>query len=589
MPGRRATPWIIATLSGMVLLPQLGAAPLWDEDEPLNAACSLAMHAGGDWLVPTFNGRLRIEKPALVNWLQLGGFALAGVNEGGARLGSALLTIGTCLLTWDIARRLFDPTAAAWSGIVMATFLWTGIAGRAATPDAALGFFTTLALAAFVRGMTLPGGTAGQVPPGAAVAAGAAAGAAVLAKGPVGLCLPLAAFWLFSLADFGPGPSPEDQALPGRRAPGLGARLLRAWRDARLAVIGLAALAVAAPWYAAVTVATEGEWLRGFLLVHNLGRLSAPMEGHSGSPLFYYPAVLLIGSFPWSSGWIPAARHAWTTARGTGREARGSRLLAAWIAAWVVPFSLAATKLPGYVWPAYPALACLTGLFLADWIRRTDAAADRWMRLAWLALGASGLILAAGLGIAAARFAPESRWLALLGIVPLGGAVAAWIAHSRAGRGRAAAVWAVTAAATIGCLVTVVPTVAGGGGVRRLIASASARNAGSLVLYNAPPSAVFYAGRLTERARVPEARSPDALAALLAEDRAALVMVDARFATEVETVLPPEYRLLDSALVQPAGRRVLLLGPDPGAGPPVLAARAERCRPPSGPASASPR
>ena len=56
------------------------------------------MLTSGDWVVPTFNGRLRVEKPALVNWLHLAGFAVAGANETGARLGSAVLTIGTCLL-----------------------------------------------------------------------------------------------------------------------------------------------------------------------------------------------------------------------------------------------------------------------------------------------------------------------------------------------------------------------------------------------------------------------------------------------------------------------------------------------------------
>ena len=76
---------VIAVTAALVLLPNLGGPQLWDDDEPKNAACSLAMHKTGDWVVPTFNGRLRVEKPALVNWLQLAGFAVAGVNETGAR------------------------------------------------------------------------------------------------------------------------------------------------------------------------------------------------------------------------------------------------------------------------------------------------------------------------------------------------------------------------------------------------------------------------------------------------------------------------------------------------------------------------
>ena len=36
---------LVAAFAALVLLPNLGVPPLWDDDEPRNAACSLAMHA----------------------------------------------------------------------------------------------------------------------------------------------------------------------------------------------------------------------------------------------------------------------------------------------------------------------------------------------------------------------------------------------------------------------------------------------------------------------------------------------------------------------------------------------------------------
>jgi 4-amino-4-deoxy-L-arabinose transferase-like glycosyltransferase len=187
-----------ALVAALVLLPNLGGSPLWDDDEPRNAACSLAMHASGDWVVPTFNGRLRVEKPVLVNWLHLAGFAVAGVNETGARLASALLTIGSCLLTGLIAGAIFRPDVGLWSGLVMATCLWTGVSGRAATPDAPLAFCTTLALWLFVRAARVPEGDGsgwrnGPVRMSAlnAAAVGVACGLGVMTKGPVGLVVPL--------------------------------------------------------------------------------------------------------------------------------------------------------------------------------------------------------------------------------------------------------------------------------------------------------------------------------------------------------------------------------------------------------------
>ncbi len=190
---------LVAGVAALVLLVNLGGAALHDEDEPRNAACSAAMLDRGDWVVPMFNGRLRTEKPALVNWLQMAGFAIAGRNETGARLGGAILSIGTCLLTWQIGRHLHGPAVGLVAGLAMASCVWTAVGGRAATPDAPLVFFTTLAWRLFVGSCgSAPGGVVSEISPlispRRGLAIGAACGAALLAKGPVGLVLPLVTF-----------------------------------------------------------------------------------------------------------------------------------------------------------------------------------------------------------------------------------------------------------------------------------------------------------------------------------------------------------------------------------------------------------
>ena len=340
----------VAIVAALVLLPNLGGPPLWDDDEPRNAACSLAMHRTGDWVVPTFNGRLRVEKPVLVNWLHLAGFAVAGVNETGVRLASALLTIGTCLLTLHISQALFRPEVGLWAGLAMATCLWTGVSGRAATPDAPLVFCTTLALWLFVRGARIPtaDGTgwrngAVHLPVGAAVGVGVACGLAVLAKGPVGLMLPLV-----GLSGFCWWQAAVDPGREGGRLAQLATAFVAACRGLRLHVVMATAAAVSLPWYVLVTIRTGGVWLHDFLLVHNVGRFATPMEGHSGSVILYYPAIVLIGMFPWSMASALIAAHVRRTVR-SGADASdtvGMRLALCWIAAWVVPFSLAGTKLP---------------------------------------------------------------------------------------------------------------------------------------------------------------------------------------------------------------------------------------------------
>jgi 4-amino-4-deoxy-L-arabinose transferase-like glycosyltransferase len=172
VPAQRFHGWFVALAAALVLLPRLGAPALWDDDEPKNAACSLAMLDRDDWVVPTFNGRLRVEKPPLVNWIQIAGFTLCGRDETGARLGSAVATIGSCLLTWRIGCLLFGPAEGLVGGLAMATCVWTAVGGRAATPDAPLTFLTTLALWLFARGIGPEGRRGGRtrLPLGAAVA-----------------------------------------------------------------------------------------------------------------------------------------------------------------------------------------------------------------------------------------------------------------------------------------------------------------------------------------------------------------------------------------------------------------------------------
>lgn len=568
MPLSRSSGLIVAAAAALVLLPNLGGPPLWDDDEPRNAACSLAMHRTGDWIVPTFNGRLRVEKPVLVNWLHMAGFTAVGVNETGARLASALLTVGTCLLTMHIGGAIFRPAVGPWCGLAMATCLSTGLGGRAATPDAPLVFCTTLALWLFIRSArTATAGGVGwrdgpvRLTRGGAMGVGLACGLAILAKGPIGIVLPLLGLGSFCWwqAAIDPG---RSGALLRRLASGF----VDACRGMRPHLVLAAAAAVALPWYVLVTIRTEGAWLHGFVFVHNLGRLAAPMEGHSGSALFYYPVVILIGMFPWSMASALVARHAVETVREASgsTNAVGMRLAICWIAAWLIPLSLAGTKLPGYIWPAFPAIAAAIGLFVADWIARPSAATDRWMRLAWLSLAASGLALAIGLPLVTRRLAPGAEWLGLVGLIPLGGAGIAWACQSLSSRRAAAATWAAVACCTLGLLLTVGPACVGHlGGTRHLMAAIRDhdRAATPIASFRAPASAVFYAGRLAPAGTVPQLAKPSEAAAFVADNPGGHLVVNARFEKQVVSKLPPHYGVLRAATSFPSLQEVVLIGP----------------------------
>jgi 4-amino-4-deoxy-L-arabinose transferase-like glycosyltransferase len=199
-----------------------------------------------------------------------------------------------------------------------------------------------------------------------------------------------------------------------------------------------AATAVALPWYWAVGIATDGEFLRTFFFEHNLARATSAMENHNGSILFY-PATLLIGFFPWSIFALPLAidtflqlRHRPLTSdlRPPSSSAPtpsfhpGYVLAVCWIGVYVILFSLARTKLPSYVTPCYPALALLMGDYIDRWSRQRAAVAGRWLVAAFLCLGLVGVGIAAAIPVVARQHVPGEEWLGLIGLVPIVGCVA---------------------------------------------------------------------------------------------------------------------------------------------------------------------
>jgi 4-amino-4-deoxy-L-arabinose transferase-like glycosyltransferase len=413
--SRLATSVLVALVGAGLNLPNLGKAGLWDMDEGLNAEAARQMVTTGDWVVPTFNGELRSAKPVLLYWLQATAYRAFGVNEFAARLPSALAGIVALLLINDLGRRMFGATTGFLAALVGASTLLVCALSHSATTDALLLACTVLTFHTTWRGLAAPGGRW-------LVPAGAAAGLAVLAKGPVGVALPGAVILLFLLTE---------------------RQLSRLWSPWLVGGV-LAFLVVAVPWYALVGWRTGGEFLRVFLLGENVGRFLEPMERHGG-PVIYHPLALLAGFAPWSVFLLPAAWFAVRGVRAPGPERAAYRFLVCWAAGYLVFFSLAATKLPNYLLPAYPPLAILTADLLDRW-RRGAIRLPGWVWAYSLgSLACVGVVIGGGLAVAGGLAGPGvmrghplsglAPW-AWLGLIPVAGAVAgAWCLRRQARTG----------------------------------------------------------------------------------------------------------------------------------------------------------
>jgi 4-amino-4-deoxy-L-arabinose transferase-like glycosyltransferase len=448
--------WIVLAAC-ITFFTSLGVPALWDEDEPLYATCAREMIARGDWVVPTYNGQMFAEKPALVYWSIIAGFKTFGINELGARFWSAVLAVGTVLLTYHLGRRLFREEVGLWAALAVASSLLFTVSARAATVDSALVLVSLGALYLFAAGGIAKTEKTGNPPAGRPwfvptswgrfVAIYACLGVAVLAKGPVGLLVPCASLGLFlmvmnrraELDAAGGGLSRFSRSENGTVP--FSAWLVRVWRlcgprnflrslwQMRPLTGAAVVLAVALPWYVMVGVRTDGQWLADFFGIANWGAFAGSRQGHGG-PIWYYMPATMIGFFPWSVLLLPSLVELVRRIRG-GHPCRPAYVLAAcWLGVYYVFWSICGTKLPHYVLPAFPVLALLVGSLVHDWIAQPAAADRRRFRTALGIVIVVGVGMAVALPIVASIYVPGEELLGLVGAVLLiGGGTAFYLAE----------------------------------------------------------------------------------------------------------------------------------------------------------------
>ncbi|MCB2226301.1 MAG: glycosyltransferase family 39 protein [Desulfarculaceae bacterium] len=494
---------MVLALAAALLLAGLGEIPLTDRDEGEYAAAVAAMRAQGDWLVPTLNGKLYLEKPILVYWAMAGSQAIMGDNEIAARMPSALagflLVLAVGLAVWRAGGRASLGAMAAAALAFSPLFV---LVSRACLTDALLSLWTTLSLLWAWLALEQPDGEGRKW----WLLAWAALGLGFLTKGPVALAVVLPAVGIYALVQ---------------------GSLVRALKEAQWLWGLVIFLAINLPWYGLVWWKLGDTFIDAFFVSQNLRRFSETLLGHGGG-LFYYLPVLFLGAFPFAALALPEL------GRALGQNPRSLRqedplaalhmLAAIALLVVLVVFSLAATKQINYVLPALPFLAVLAGCQL-DRIRRGEIggrlARPVFWGLLWLGGGILVVALAAvpiGLPLfwgkieASIRFdsseyalplaAPRMILWPLLSALMAGVATYGFTWAWRRGRGRAAA-WSLGAGAALFCGVVFLGLLPQAAGSIQTPAKALAlevqRRVGpddALVTFGLwKPSLIYYTGR----------------------------------------------------------------------------------------------
>ena len=374
----RLLPYVlIAVLCVAGFFFRLGAVPLTGLDESLYAESAREMLASGDYVVPRFNGEPFFDKPPLLYWLQAASMRAFGVNSFAARLPSACAGIALVAVTMLLGTMLGNRRTGLAAGASLGCCILCAALARMAIMDALFALTITISLGAFLLAVTK------AAPRWLYLVFWAGAGAAMMVKGPAGPVL-IALVTLTYIV------------------------LRRRWKIFAECMpwLGLPLFAlVALPWYFAVNTTTGGTFFNEFFWHQNVAR-AAGKDFYHNQPFFFYIPVFALGFFPWSVFLIPAWKTAVRLAptvsnpavQSTGRRANdgvheeAALFLAVWISVVLVVFSVIVSKLPGYIFPLFPAAAVLSA---SAWADEGRVGSRTLAKCAWVALAVSVVFAAA--------------------------------------------------------------------------------------------------------------------------------------------------------------------------------------------------
>jgi 4-amino-4-deoxy-L-arabinose transferase-like glycosyltransferase len=338
---------------------KLGNLPFYIRGEPREGLVVQEMYATSDWILPIVNGEYIPFKPPLFHWIAvLTANGLGEVDEFTVRFSSAFLAAFGVFLTYLAGARLWEKKVGMVSAFVLATSHEWWQAGSLAQVDMTLAFFIAAALLLFLFVYREGKSEVGILGP---LGIALLLALATLVKGPVGVLVPLLAFFFFLWLR-------HNLAF---------LKKLHLFPSAALFCL------VAGSWYVlALQRGGEGFVLRQ--IVNENLRTAVGSYGHYQSPFYFIPAFLL-NMAPWSLFLPCMALFAYRERRWLSEE-KVSYLLV-WFVTVFIFFSLARGKRSIYILPLYPAAALLFGVW---WLELERGKVDRL----WL-VRAVGCVIAA--------------------------------------------------------------------------------------------------------------------------------------------------------------------------------------------------
>ncbi|MDD5180049.1 MAG: glycosyltransferase family 39 protein [Gallionellaceae bacterium] len=313
-------------------------------DEGRYAEIPREMVVSGDWVTPRLNGLKYFEKPPLQYWATAAAYTVFGEHHWTSRLWAALTGFAGLLLVWFAGTRLFGCAAGCYAAVLLGGSLLYALMGHINTLDMGVTFFIALGIVGLLLGQQ--DGADERTRRNWMYLAWVAMALAVLSKGLMGLVLPGAALFLYSVVQ-------RDIGMWKRMHWGMGLLLF---------------FAVAAPWFYLVMKANPEFFQRFFIYEHYLRFTTKVHDRYQ--PWYYFIPVLLLGMLPWTVLMFDTLLRTWKGSARSDKSFNPERFLLVWVVFIYVFFSVSSSKLPSYLLPMFPALALLMGKQLAEMTAR---------------------------------------------------------------------------------------------------------------------------------------------------------------------------------------------------------------------------
>lgn len=361
---RRQLAWLLIVVASVMLLASIGVTDFNTKGEPREVVVAHSMLTQGNWILPVDSSGDIAYKPPMFHWLVAACcWVFGSISEFACRLPSAIALVALATMTFSFfAPRSYDGSncrAAMFTALLTLTAFECFRAGTNCRVDMVLTAFMCGAMMSLFRALY-------SHPWKFYTLAVVCMSCATLTKGPVGIVLPLAVWWIFAI-------------LRGRNF----------FFISLMAILLLALSALVPALYYYEAWIQGGERFYQLAMEENFGRMTGTMTYASHiKPWWYNLTSLLLGWLPWTLLILIASVIAWClrkkyparsvaedAERKSGVFARLRRMPAdrffslVAIVVILIFYTIPSSKRSVYLLPMYPFIACWITVFV-QWLMR---------------------------------------------------------------------------------------------------------------------------------------------------------------------------------------------------------------------------